>query len=220
MNRYWNFSEKERAAMTRENVQAFIDVELMEKGVLKVEPPVLQEIQQVEVPTSVGYEVLYVGEYHSDTSTGFAFTTPEQADAFVKLYPMKIDTKWEYGTQRFLDPCRELKIQPITLPSVVEMSQMASILKANKAAKDANEKALENHRKAMKVVEDATKGLWDDWQECREKSRRCQKVADTRAEYLKLSGGDAEIAETFLKKVLDEDRIAEAAEWFATENAQ
>jgi hypothetical protein len=220
MNRYWNFSERERSELTGDNVRALLSVEMMEKGVLKVEPPVLMELQPCDVPTVAAYEVLYHGEYSSDHSSGFAFATAGEADSFIALHPLLIDTRWEYGSTKFLVPCQEMKIQKIELPNEVAMTNKAVILKANKAAKEANEKSQSQYHKDMKSVEDATKGVWDDWHECREKAARCKKVADTRAEYVTLSGGDKAIAEEFLKKAFDEERLKEAAEWLGDEDAE
>ena len=39
MSSYWDLSQKERASLTSEQVQYFLDVELMEKGVLKAVSP-------------------------------------------------------------------------------------------------------------------------------------------------------------------------------------
>jgi hypothetical protein len=39
VNRYWNLTEQERSKLTGEEVRAFMDVELMERGVKKIAPP-------------------------------------------------------------------------------------------------------------------------------------------------------------------------------------
>lgn len=214
MNRYWNLSEQDRAALTSEQVKAFLDVELMEKGVTKVPSPEYQPIESVDIPKSQFFEVLHKGEY-SQTTTGFAFTTHEEAIAFVALRPHSIESKWEYGSgNKFIVQAKELVIAPVSLPTEHAMAEAAVVLKRNEAARRANDTLSNKHAEAMRAIEDATKGVWDDWNECRRKACRCTEVANTRQEYIALCQGDATLAETFLTKAYDSERISEAIEWF------
>lgn len=213
MQRYWDKTEQERAAMTREQVQAYLDVELMEQGVAKVDPPQLQEVVAVDLEKVIYFQVSYKGEY-GDTDTDILFETVEQARQFIELCPLKRDSRYEYGwDHKYAIPMREMTIKKVELPSEIAVANMASILKRNKAAEEANTKARNAYNKAIKAVEEATAGVWNDWEYCREKERQAAKIYATLDEYIRLCDGNRETALRFLGKLFSADEIAEAAAW-------
>ena len=53
MKTYWDYSEKERAKLTEEEIKELLDVELMTKGIKKITAPELKVIQEVKVNTEV-----------------------------------------------------------------------------------------------------------------------------------------------------------------------
>ena len=186
MNRYWDLTEKQRSELIGDQVRAFLDVELMEKGVAKVASPVIQEVEEIVLTKAEYFEIHRKGDY-SDQATGLVFSTAESAASFIKLAPLWKESKWEYGSEKyFAQPGRELGMKTIDLSSEVDVSNAAVALKRNKAAEDANRKSRDAYASAIKAVEDATKGVWDDWNECREKATRCAKVKATREEYMNL----------------------------------
>lgn len=217
MNRYWDLSEQERARLTKAQVEALLTVELMEKGVVKVEPPAFEPVDEVNVAKTVYFEIQRKCEY-SMTGTSILFTDAEKAQKFIELAPLWEDSRYEYGHDRkFAMPGRELSIKSVELPSEDVVANMATVLKRNKAAEDANATRRAEYAKAITAVEDATKGVWDDWQTCRAKARDAAKVKDTLAEYLGLCDGNTTTALAFLAKAFDEERIAEAKAWFGSE---
>jgi hypothetical protein len=214
MNRYWDKTQQERAAMTREQVQAYLDVELMEQGVAKVDPPQLQEVVAVDLEKVVYFQVSYKGEYGDRTDTDILFETVEQARQFIELCPLRRDSRYEYGwDHKYAIPMREMAIKKIELPSESAVANMASVLKRNKAAEEANTKARNAYNKAIKAVEEATAGVWHDWEECREKERQAAKIYATLDEYIRLCDGNRETALRFLGKLYDSEQIAEAFAW-------
>jgi hypothetical protein len=217
MNRYWDLTEQQRAALTGEQVRAFLDVELMERGVAKVAQPMLQETQDIVLPKSPYYEIHRKGDY-SDQATGLLFTTAEAAADFIKLSPLWRESNWQYGNgNEFAQPGRELGMKSIELPSEADTSNQAVILKQNKAAEEANNEAKTAYSEAIQKVEKATSGVWDDWNECRECAAKYRKVIDTRTEYLKLCEQNATMAESFLQKAFAAEFIAKANEWYGVE---
>lgn len=213
MQRYWDLTEKQRAELTREQVTALLDVELMEKGVKKVDPPQLVDVGEITIPTATCYEVHYRGEYGS-TGSGFAFATAFDAEAFMALKPLKIDHRWQWGSDnKFAMPMRDMKIVSIALPNEQVMIERAAKLEQIKAAQEANGRALAAYDEAVKAVKKAVEGVWTDYSECLEKARRVANVEKTRAEYMQLCDNNAELAETFLAKAFKEEELQEAAEW-------
>ena len=203
MRTYWDYSEKERSEMKREEVEALLDVELMTKGVKKIDAPILKPIKKVEVATEIWFEV-----------DGVFFKTAELAQQFLVLDPRK--STYEYGCgYDYHYACEiELKIKQTTLYSRQELLNLSTVLKENKAAKEYNESASSVYEKQEKEVNRVLSGVWEDWYQCQEKAEKHKRVFTTAAEYLKLTNEDQDLADAFLKKVFSEEEIREANTWF------
>ncbi len=212
MNRYWDFSERERAALTEDQVRAFLDVELMEKGVAKVKAPSCRPVVEVKIPRKAFARIKFPTRHGSEDTLDVAFPDIESAHAFLALQPLIVSRDWETDST---------SARPIVgavfsgeLAGADDVMAATVALKANKANKEENDRAERAYREAVKKVDEATRDVWSDWRECRGKAERAQRIAETRAEYLRLAG-TAELAETFLAKAYDSHELAFEREWSA-----
>lgn len=212
MNRYWDLSEKERSALSRDDVQAMLRVELMERGVLQVEKPELEPVEEVKVETKT-YYVIKKGSYSSDFDD-FVFPTVADAEAFLKLpilHHVRGYSSAVAYAQPFTDP---LSIQEIKLATTDEYLRVKQSAEKAKAAKDINEKLLREYNAAVKKLNEACDGVWADWADCRETAAKMKKVLDVRAEYVETCNGDYGLADKFLAKAFDAETIRGAEKWF------
>lgn len=200
---YWDHTERERSALTREQVESLLDHELMERGVIKVVPPV---IQPVEPEPTMQREMWYgVG--------GLLFRTAEDAAAVLKMNPHKEGYNWSADYKyKYAEPIDQ-DISQSSLYVRSEVDAFAKILAKNKQVNEANAKASELYAKAAQDQDKVLDALWGDWQQCREKAQAHQRVIDTRQEYIRLAG-DPFVAETFLRKAFNESQIDAADKWF------
>ena len=217
MNRYWDFSAKKRAALTREQVQACCIVELMEKGVLAVDAPVLQEEPNVVITTEVFYEIMHQGEYSNDSSMDIAFKDMADATAFVNLPVLTLDRRYSLGNVRFASPAKALKIAKAEYPTDRVMMNNAVVIKEQKAIREANKMAKDKYAADIKAVEEATKGVWDDWAKQNEYKAEYARIDATLAKYLELCAGDELLARANLGKAFDADTLTAREAWNATE---
>jgi hypothetical protein len=81
MKRYWDYSEQERAELTAEQVEKLLAYELMEQGVLVVEPLRVEEIQEIKLPTRRVFMLSEAQQYSGTTSLNIGFETIEQAES-------------------------------------------------------------------------------------------------------------------------------------------
>lgn len=214
MKTYWDLSEKERAALTRDDLNRFIDAELMLKGVLKVGDLALEPEPEMPQPKRAYFRVVVGGN-----TTDIAFETAEQAAAFRALKPLYLRTEYvgSYSNRlSVIDEDRDPSIAEILAFTVNEFAQVRATATAAATVKDANTKKKTEHEKAAKVQADALSGMTTDWYECRDKHSSLERIVATFRDYVK-TAGDPTLAARFLGKVFSRDEIAEAAEWFGVE---
>jgi len=185
---YWDLSENERAALTREEVERFIDAELMTKGVLKVPALVVEPEPEVTLEKRTVYRV----RSSRFSKTEFAFDTQAKAEAVLAMRPMVIDTEWMEGRNvEFVKPLAEdsgVELDSVaTQASVIEQK---SALKRQQAVKAENARRIEEHEKATKAIEGVLAGLWEDWYGCQATRDRHARVIRTLDEYTVTAGGD------------------------------
>ena len=103
-------------------------------------------------------------------------------------------------------------IEQKNLYSQQELLNLATILKQNKQAKEKNEELTSSYEKAIKEQNKVLDEVWSDWWRCKERAYELQKIIDTKAEYLKMTDNNEEVAMSFLKKIYSEEDIKEALE--------
>jgi len=211
VNTYWDLTEQERAALNRDQIDGYVGMELMHKGVVAPKPPDLEPVHEVkDVPTCRFYSVRHGYRTHE------LFHTLEQAEAFIALNPFELET--DYGTDaKIAKPMGELAIEPMDLPNPENFAAFMIQLKAVKDAKGRNSKALESHKKSMQAVQDATREMFEDWERCAGLLHDANRVKLVWSEYLANCNGDAAVARRFLDKVFDAEQITRAAEWLGLE---
>lgn len=215
MQRYWDYSEKERSELTAEQVESLMVVELMEKGVTKIDRPILAEVEKPTLPTTTFYEVQHKGDY-SNTSTGYVFATLAQAQAFVDAKPIEIANHYP-AYEKYAKPCAGFAICPVEMPNEQAYLESKVALEKAKADKEANDKALKEYNDKAEAMHKATNGVWADWRECRQRASDNKRIIDTLSEYVNICDGDRAKAFVFLAKAFDSEQIAAACEWFGIE---
>jgi len=209
MKTYWDFTERERSAMAEEQVRALLDVELMHKGVMKVQPPQLRAIEAINVPKELLFQI-------EDTErTGIVFSNIDDARDFLQLRPKVIKSDWHLpsGSDKYavqIDGSIK-QVEVMTHQGVLDAQVQ---LKKNKEDRDHNEKVQREYAEAMKKVDDVLGGVWEDWHDQRATAEKYAKVKATLEEYKRLTEGDERLATTFLLKVYTSGEVKAAEEWF------
>lgn len=192
MQTYWENTELEKMKMTREEVQAYLDVELMTKGVVKVTTPNFQEIKDITHFEKVTYY----------SCAGVLFKTIEQANSFLQLNPMKEGYDY-YGAgydYKYAEPVEPL-ISQIPLFKKSDVIDNCIIFKSNKTAKEFNEAEKKRHEKELAIMDETLSPVWDDWNQKQSLKYKCEKINRTYLEYLEMTKGDKALAKDFLSKL-------------------
>lgn len=209
---YWDLTERQRAALTRDDVARYLDAELMTNGVLRPAPLELLPEEPPPVAARTFYGITHSGWQKLD----LAFATAEDAHAFLAMRPMILETNWELGDIKYAHPI-DGKVEVLTVADRDAVVAATAILKERKAAKEENKRRREAFEKQQKAVESALSGLWEDWHDCCAKDREMRRIAATFAEYKVTAGGDDMLAAKFLRKVFTVEQIADAERWTGVE---
>lgn len=210
MNRYWDLSEKERAALTSEQVESMLAVELMEKGVVRVEPPVMLPVDFKKPPSTRMYRIKHDRCYGE---SGVAYPTVEDAERAM-MNAIAVASEYVAGENAYyIHPTAELSVTAIDIASRADIAACKSSNEKANENKKTNDAANREYDIAVRAVTDATEGVWSDWHVCCAKQSRYQRIVDTFAEYKTLCGSDI-LAATFLGKVFSPEEISAANKWF------
>ncbi len=207
-NTYWDMTEKERAALTEQDVERFLDAELMTKGVLRPAPlelltePALPEPDvEIFVVKSRGFQRLDV-----------AFHTAEAARTCLERC-LVLETSYIGGhTVYHVNPLREPTIENQRIHSTMAVEQARSSFEKQAAVKTENDRRRRAHDEETKHQEEALRGLWDDWHQCRARGVEMERVWTTFREYSKIAGDD-ETARRFLARAFDVAKLKAAEDW-------
>lgn len=213
MKTYWDLSEKARASLSRNDVERYTDAHLMLRGVLRVRPLELEPEPELPEPTEKCYR-LKIGPYDD---LGIAFRTPEDAEQFLDLCPLRIEARW-VGTSPIDSafPLKEVQITAAKLHGKGSLDGHGDAIKRLYAVRAENDRRQNEHAAATMAQESALAGLWEDWHACRNKAAELRRVVETLREYT-ITAGDPAMAARFLGKVFPEEQIREALEWYGGE---
>jgi len=207
MKTYWDHARAERAALTRNEVEQLLKLELMEHGISNPGPLLLEEVTEPVVEKHQYFRVTYDGtETWGRQQFDVLFSSHSQAQAFLDLQP--IATKYYLSETRACQ-IREPAITSIDLSRYEDMVPVQSQAAEYEAAKVRNRKLAEDHAKDVSAAEKACEYIWEDWQECKSRAEMLDRVRATFAEYCEMAD-DEETARKFLLKAYDDDVVAEA----------
>lgn len=208
--RYWDLTQEERGALVETDLAKFETFALMEAGIIRpVAPAVLtEEAPQLQRTT------MYRPHYSYGNQLDVVFKTPEQAAAFLKLEPMKLESKWlgsGYGSSvEFAKVLDDITFKAVEVAREDDINLRKTELERYAANKQENERARASFDAAMKKVSETTKGMWEDYRECQQLVRDLAAVRAKLAEYTDLCKGDASMARTFVEKAFAAELVDRA----------
>ena len=214
MQTYWDYTPKERAALTRDEVEKFLDGELMTKGVLKVDEPRLDKVPEFVTPKGTAYHTVdWAGEssYSSREQSEFLFATAADAEAFIAMRPMRLKDDWQ-SKLKHAQSLADGHIVPVSILSEAEHQSIQSAAASAQSVKQANERKRTDYARDSETMRKVIDDIWSDWSKRLDEQASHKKVLATFDEYVTIAGNEA-TAMTFLRKALDDSEIKDAFEW-------
>lgn len=208
MRRYWDLTEKERATLTDEQVRAYLDVELMEQGVLRPVPPTMEPELAAHVATEKRYAIRYANYKKLDV----VFRTAAAAEEFIQQGAEVVERDYDAQLDVF-GALADATIEPIEVATRDAALAARPARRENKDRRERFERAETQYREDLKAVDAACESMWSDWRACRDKALSNERIHATWNDYLRMSDGDRDVAWRFLAKAYSESRLREAFEW-------
>ena len=208
MKRYWDHTESERAKLTAEQVEKLLAYELMEQGVLQVEPLKLEEETPVPLPARRVY-LLREGDGNYGTMLDLGFETVEQAEAARDAIQFRREQNGWQGPY-FTRPVKPLQVVAEEMPTQDAVLAAKIPLDEQTRRERANTAERARFEQESKKVADTASGVWADWRECGETEAKHQKIRDTLTDYVRMTDGNGAVARAFLAKAFRVDEIEAA----------
>ena len=211
MDIYWDLTEKERAALTEEQVRGYLAVELMSKGLTTPQPPEYEDVPEVEMETTTYYQIVADNAEFSPL-----FESADDASSIIALFKLTRNSGYGSGNTPHAKPVDDVTVKPVDLPSADQVEAHKALLKEAHAKKKANDRRRREYDNAVRETSGATEEVWKDWRNCHQQEADHQAVVDTLREYTDLAG-DQTMAMKFLRRAYREHQIMDAFEWFEIE---
>ena len=199
-----DLTDLEKLALTDEEIERFVDIELMKAGLVRPKPPTLKEVVTPELPEGRTYW----------TVDGLLFDTPEHADTVLKLIVGKKEYCWKItGVSNIAKPFNGA-IEGVSLLTEEDLSPFAAQLESAKAAKDYNETESKHYNEAIKGTQSAFEYIYDNLNTLRRRDNELNEIASTLDRYTELCG-DRATAHKFILEKHSKSDVAEACTRYA-----
>jgi hypothetical protein len=206
MQRYCEMTKKQISMLTREELEKFIAIELMEAGVVKPKKTKGQPMLEVpEIKKQTWFEV---------DGVNVLFDSPEKAEKFLELQPRISDYNWRIGSSYKYSKEVPRGVSVIQLYDKDDIERIASVLISNKAIEEANQKEQGEYEKAIQRSTEIAKGIEETYSRCLALKAKMTEIVNTFDEYVEMLEGDRKKALEFLQRAYPPEEINGAQEWF------
>jgi hypothetical protein len=205
MKTFQDHTDLEKANLTEEEVEGLLKYELMELGIVSPQPPTPLPDTGPELEEKVYYQP-YLKSY---SGLDCVFATAKEAEAFLAMNPLILDTGYPSYQNNVEDPT-EFKVETIKAISKSDYESSKGLVEAASKNKKANKEAQEAYEAELSEASSAVGHIWDEWSECRKKKTKSQQIVDTYNQYLVDCDDNTEIALRFLGKAYSQNEIKDA----------
>ena len=188
-----------KASMTEEQIQHQVEIELMEIGTRKADHPGDFDLAMPKMHMTTYYNV---GSVY--------FKTQKQAEQFIALQPKKDNYDWRVGSEiRYAEDIED-RVVLVKLCHQDEVNEKGiELIEWNKKHQewDIRKRRYDSYISSRNSI---TARIWESWQKAKDAKSEKMEIQATLDEYTELTGGDRELAMTFLTKHFGEEKVKNA----------
>ncbi len=213
---YWDLEPVQRLALTDEQIEHHIDVELMREGAVR---PLEPEYKLVPEKLNPDKTTMYGVYCHKpspyggsdDTVLLCAFESMQKADSFLELAPVVCADKTFAGSDhaKFIVANPKYVVQAVDVTTDAEINRVNESREIAAAIEHENKKLRSHYTEATREVSKIREGIMNDMSDLRSLQYSAQRVVEKFRSFTSLSDGDRGIALNFLLKDEDADECVE-----------
>lgn len=214
MKAFEDLTNQELAALEQAQIENYLEIALMQEGVLRpVEPtPVLRPAFNPPISMTV-FGIKQEGNWREPA---FHFVNEADALAVAQMPMATVDS--EYSAPRsdikYGSHIVSASVVPVKVASEGDYKKAIAGTKVAQSLFSDYEKSKAEFDKDMRAVDNIACYITDKISDARSDKWRAEEVCRTYAKYVELANGDKEIAMNFMEKPFTEERIETAREWF------
>lgn len=220
MKSYWDLSNRERLALTEDELNnVWLKREAATQGLLVPKEPDLPDLPPHPKATPPEEKTMFIvevgyGGNDSYTRDDFhcMFETLKQAESFIKLNP--------YGKSSFYDensrylatakPVGKFNIQTVTVVDEEAATKYRDVMHEYVAAKNHNESVMRDYKKKVDAITSATTKVRDNWLKLKEHYRKLEEVIENLDGFVEIAEGDTNMAIKFMIKTVPAQLVYDA----------
>tara|TARA_R110000824_G_scaffold526_3_gene3327 strand:+ start:1861 stop:2550 length:690 start_codon:yes stop_codon:yes gene_type:complete len=205
MKTFESYTDLEKANLTKEEVEALLKYELMELGIISPQPPILLPEEGPDLKEKTYYQP----SLKPYSSLDLAFATAKEAEAFMNLKPLILDSGYPSYQKNVATP-EEPKVEIVKAICKADYDSSKALSEAATRNKDANKAATDKYQQKLTDASAATQHIWDEWFECGRTKTASQQLVSTHDQYFADCDENDEIALRFLGKAYSQNEIKDA----------
>jgi hypothetical protein len=190
LKRYHEFIDEEMAALTTEEINNLIELEIAYDGILPVQCPESPKLQDIGI----------VKDQEFFECNGEFFIHEADAIAFSKMAVFKESYNYNIGYDyKWLERINDMPVKKVSYYSEDCITQRQKLIQERTQAKNEYSKKKEAYDKFTKATSSIRKDVWEKYYKALEKEQQVKYAKEQYAKYLSLAKNDEEIAIGFFK---------------------
>lgn len=188
-----DLSDSEKLQLTDEQIEHYVDVELMSKGLVRPTAPTLKDVPDADRPEG---ELMFVVQ--ADDSDFCAFESIDDARTMIELSCLKVDYDWlgsgSYGSSdklEYVGDAIKFSIVERSLSTKVDADRARKALKGRAAVIKQNADVQDEYNEASSEVRSARESIDEDICQLQTSERTYSRLLDRFDHFVGLAGDHA-----------------------------
>lgn len=214
MKPFEELTNQELATLEQEQIEKYLEIALMQEGVLRpVEPtPVLKPVFNPPISMTV-FGVKQEGSWREPA---MHFLNEADAVAVAQMPMALVESEYSAPTStiKYGQHIVGASVIPVKVASEGDYKKAIADTKVAQSLFSDYQKAKEKFDQDMRGVDNIACHITDKISDARAEKHYAEEVCRTFAKYKQLANGDESIAMNFMKKPFTDERIETARQWF------
>lgn len=191
MKYYDNLTHEEKIALTEEQIQNYIEIEIAHEGIMPVQPPQEVTLEQEGITKSeVAFDV-----------GGLLFASEEDAHTVARMKMCSSNYDYQLGgyDYKYLQPITDKQVIRVAFYKYEDVTRIGEVLQRNKERRDRFDTEKKAYNKYIQETAKIRDSIWGDYHKEKDIEEGYILARNTLTRYKKLANGDEETAKNFFR---------------------